>query len=172
MLLDSRDDQRLAEFGIALTNLCPRTDAKSGGADARRDRPRARRAGPQDRALENGRLGFVGVSLYAMYFGRVAGGGPEARSRTATGRARVRRAEPERPNASYPGFAHKLVWFKKLRAFAARERAGSGGETEGGSGREGGGKATRKREEGGGRAGRGKGGCSPTPEDGHPLAGG
>ena len=113
VLLDYADDRRLAEFGIALTNLCPRTTRTAAeltraeiAAAARRWRARSRAGSPRV-------VAFVGVSLYAMYYRRATGGGPGAKPETIAGARVFVVPNPSGLNASYPGFAHKLVWFKK-----------------------------------------------------------
>jgi TDG/mug DNA glycosylase family protein len=120
VLLDYAEDHRLAEFGIALTNLCPRTTrtaAELTRAEIVRGRATlARKIARWKPAV----VAFVGVSLYAMYFGRAAGGGAGAKPETISGARVFVVPNPSGLNASYPGFAHKLVWFKKLRAFLAK----------------------------------------------------
>ena len=119
VLLDYAEDQRLAEFGIALTNLCPRT-TRTAAELTRAEIARGRAA--LARKIARWRpevVSFVGVSLYAMYFGRATGGGPGPKPETISGARLFVVPNPSGLNASYPGFAHKLVWFKKLRAFLA-----------------------------------------------------
>ena len=117
VLLDYSEDQRLAEFGIALTNLCPRTTRTAAELSrAEIDRGRAALA----RKIARWRpavVAFVGVSLYAMFFRRATGGGAGAKPEVVAGARVFVVPNPSGLNASYPGFAHKLVWFKKLRAF-------------------------------------------------------
>jgi len=117
VLLDCTEDQRLAEFGIGLTNLCPRTTRTA--AELTRAEIARGRAGLA-RKIARWRpavVGFVGVSLYAMFFQRASGSGPGAKPETIA-RTRVFVVpNPSGLNASYPGFAHKLVWFRRLRVF-------------------------------------------------------
>jgi TDG/mug DNA glycosylase family protein len=117
VLLHYEDDQRLGEFGIALTNLCPRT-TRTAAELTRAEITRGRAA--LARKIARWRpavVAFVGVSLYAMYFGRATGGGPGAKPDVICGAPVFVVPNPSGLNASYPGFAHKLVWFEKLRAF-------------------------------------------------------
>ena len=75
VLLDCAEDQRLAEFGIALTNLCPRT-TRTAAELTRAEIARGRAA--LARKIARWRpavVAFVGVSLYAMFFRRASGGG-------------------------------------------------------------------------------------------------
>jgi TDG/mug DNA glycosylase family protein len=131
VLLTHAEDQRLAEFGIALTNLCPRTTRTA--AELTRDeivrgrRVLARKAGRWQPAV----VGLVGVSLYRMVFGHARSGGPGPKPDTLGGAPVFVVPNPSGLNASFPGFRHKLVWFRRLRVFvnradrAAGRRAGS-----------------------------------------------
>ena len=119
--LDFADDWRLAEFGIALTNLCPRT-TRTAAELTRAEIVRGRVA--LARKIVRWRpavVAFVGVSLYAMYFGGPgARGGPGAKAETIAGARVFVVPNPSGLNASYHGFAHKLVWFERLRRFMNR----------------------------------------------------
>jgi len=116
VLLDYADDWRLAEFGIALTNLCPRT-TRTAAELTRAEIARGRVALARKIARWKPEVvAFVGVSLYAMYFGgRGAQGGPGAKPETISGARVFVVPNPSGLNASYPGFAHKLVWFRRLQ---------------------------------------------------------
>ena len=117
VLLDFVEDQRLAEFGIALTNLCPRT-TRTAAELSRAEIDRGRTA--LARKIARWRpavVAFVGVTLYAMYFRRASGGGAGPKPETISDARVFVVPNPSGLNASYPGFAHKLVWFKQLRAF-------------------------------------------------------
>ena len=64
-------------------------------------------------------VAFVGVTVYRAFFGpRVApGAGPKPER---IGNARVFVVpNPSGLNAAYPGFADKLIWFRRLKRFAA-----------------------------------------------------
>jgi TDG/mug DNA glycosylase family protein len=112
------EDQRLAEFGIALTNLCPRatrTAAELTPTEIARGRKALLRKCEewQPRAVA-----LVGVTLYKMVFGKVASAGPGPKPETLASAPVFVVPNPSGLNASFPGFKHKLVWFEKLRAFA------------------------------------------------------
>ena len=143
-MIEYANDQRLATFGIGLTNLCPRT-TRTAAELTRAEIASGRATLARKIARWKPRVvAFVGVSLYAMYFGHGAGGGAGAKpeviawtkrgsaarspsrgglgtlsgSPSAIAGARVFVVpNPSGLNASYPGFAHKLVWFERLRAF-------------------------------------------------------
>jgi double-stranded uracil-DNA glycosylase len=65
-------------------------------------------------------VAFVGVTLYRMYFGAAAGPGPGAKKETIAGARVFVVPNPSGLNASFPGFEHKLRWFKQLRTFVER----------------------------------------------------
>jgi TDG/mug DNA glycosylase family protein len=116
-LLGYAEDQRLAELGIALTNLCPRpTRAAAELGRAELARGRAALAAKIAR-WRPGVVAFVGVSLYRSYFGVAQGPGPGPKSETVAGARVFVVPNPSGLNASFPGFAHKLPWFRDLRAF-------------------------------------------------------
>jgi TDG/mug DNA glycosylase family protein len=117
VLIDYSEDQRLAEFGIALTNLCPRT-TRTAAELTRAEIARGRTAlAAKIARWRPAVVAFVGVSLYAMFFGRAAGGGPGAKPDVISCARVFVVPNPSGLNASYPGFAHKLIWFRKLRRF-------------------------------------------------------
>jgi len=116
-LLSAGEDERLAEFGIALTNICPRvTRTAAELTTAELDAGRRALA----RKIEKLRprvVAFVGLSVFQSFFGlkKSGGAGPKA-ERVAGARVFVV-PNPSGLNASYPGFADKLVWYEALRAF-------------------------------------------------------
>jgi TDG/mug DNA glycosylase family protein len=111
---------RLADFGIGLTNLCPRTTRTAAELQpAEIDRGR----GVLTRKIRRWKpavVAFVGVSLYQTYFRLPKSGGPgEKPERIGDSRVFVV-PNPSGLNASFPGFADKLVWFTALREFVER----------------------------------------------------
>jgi TDG/mug DNA glycosylase family protein len=122
-LLDCTEDHRLAEHGIALTNLCPRT-TRTAAELTRAEIARGRAA--LVRKIARWRpavVALVGVSLYRIVFPRAASGGAGAKPDTIAGARVFVVPNPSGLNASYPGFADKLVWFRRLRRFAAIARS-------------------------------------------------
>jgi TDG/mug DNA glycosylase family protein len=115
--IGAEHDARLGELGIALTNLCPRPTRSA--AELRPDEIAAGRR-TLARKLARWRpdvVAFVGVSLYQTYFRHATSGGPGAKPESIAGAAVFVVPNPSGLNASYPGFAHKLVWFERLRRF-------------------------------------------------------
>ena len=114
------DDVRLPACGYALTNIVPR--ATRAASELSLDEFKAGRAqlGRLIARLEPEVVAFVGVTVYRAFFGPqvTAGAGPKPER---IGAARVFVVpNPSGLNASYPGFADKLVWFKRLKRFADR----------------------------------------------------
>jgi TDG/mug DNA glycosylase family protein len=69
-------------------------------------------------------VAFVGVTVYRAFFGPRAGGRPGPKPERI-GDARVFVVpNPSGLNAAYPGFADKLVWFRRLKRFAEAPDAG------------------------------------------------
>jgi TDG/mug DNA glycosylase family protein len=120
-LIDYSEDQRLADFGIALTNLCPRTTRTA--AELTRDEL-ARGQVALARKIAAWRpavVALVGISLYRTYFGAASGPGPGAKREQISGARVFVVPNPSGLNASFPGFEQKLRWFKRLRLFVDRQ---------------------------------------------------
>ncbi len=116
-LLPYTDDQRLAALGIGLTNLCPRTTrtaAELTRAELAQGRVVLARKIARWRPAV---VAFVGVTLYRSYFGASASPGPGPKLETISGARIFVVPNPSGLNASFPGFAQKLLWFRHLRAF-------------------------------------------------------
>ena len=133
--LTHTEDHRLAEFGLALTNLCPRATRAAAELSREEIERGKRRLTAKIRHLGPEVVAFVGVTIYRDFFGKAptkASGRPsiETASASATASAgegakteRICGAKvfvlpnPSGLNASFPGFKHKLVWFERLREF-------------------------------------------------------
>jgi double-stranded uracil-DNA glycosylase len=114
------EDQRLAEFGMALTNLCSR--ATRAASELRPDEMKTglRILDARIRRIHPVVVAFVGVTLYQYFFGLAASGGAGAKPETIHGARVFVLPNPSGLNAAFPGFADKLVWFKRLRSFESR----------------------------------------------------
>lgn len=132
MPLTCDEDAKLTEFGMALTNLCPR--ATRAASELRPDEiaEGKRRLERKIRRWHPEVVAFVGVSIYRSFFGRSASGGAGLKPEKI-GDSRVFVVpNPSGLNASFPGFEDKLIWFRQLREFVEtieRSRARSGAET-------------------------------------------
>jgi TDG/mug DNA glycosylase family protein len=117
-VLRAEEDGRLAEFGLALVNLCPRvtrTAAELTAAELRRGRARLV---TKIAAMQPEVVALVGVTLYPIVCGSGGPPGPGAKPGTLGGARVFVLPNPSGLNASFPSFAAKLVWFEQLAAFA------------------------------------------------------
>jgi TDG/mug DNA glycosylase family protein len=115
--LTAEEDQRLAEFGVALTNLCPRPTRSAAELTSREMAVGRIALTHKITRLRPRVVAFVGLSLYQTYFGLKKSGGAGSKPEMIA-RARVFVVpNPSGLNASFPGFAHKLVWYEGLRDF-------------------------------------------------------
>jgi double-stranded uracil-DNA glycosylase len=112
------DDVRLPSCGLALTNIVPRPTreaAELSPAEYARGRVALARLIARVRPRV---VAFVGTTVYRAFFGPRAGGGVGPKPERI-GHARVFVVpNPSGRNAVYPGFADKLVWFRRLARFA------------------------------------------------------
>jgi len=114
VLLTPEEDQRLGAFGIALTNLCPRT-TRTAAELTPSEIQRGRRALARKIARwQPGVVAFVGISIYQSYFQHKVSGGPGPKPETIAGARVFVVPNPSGLNASFPGFKDKLVWYRRL----------------------------------------------------------
>jgi TDG/mug DNA glycosylase family protein len=111
------DDGRLAEFGMAMTNLCAR--ASRSAAELTREEIVAGKAilARKIKRIAPEVVAFVGLSIYRDFFGKTASPGAGAKDEMISGARVFVLPNPSGLNASFPGFSHKLIWFEKLREF-------------------------------------------------------
>ena len=115
--LSAPEDRRLAEFGIALTNLCARP-TRSAADLTRREMDAGKILLRRKIARKRPKVvAFVGLSLYQTYFGLKKSGGAGAKQETIAGARVFVVPNPSGLNASFPGFVHKVVWYEALREF-------------------------------------------------------
>lgn len=131
--LTHTEDRRLVEFGLALTNLCPRATraaAELGREEIERGK---QRLVAKVRRLRPEVVAFVGVTIYREFFREFVGKVPRRASGLPLSEAATAGAGPKTElfcdakvfvlpnpsglNASFPGFKHKLIWFERLREF-------------------------------------------------------
>jgi TDG/mug DNA glycosylase family protein len=118
--IEFADADRLATYGIGLTNLCPRTTRTAAELTASEIDSGRRTLARKIARWRPAVVAFVGVSLYQTFFRLKASGGPgEKPERLGETRVFVV-PNPSGLNASFPGFEDKLVWFKALREFVDR----------------------------------------------------
>ncbi|HVK78911.1 MAG TPA: mismatch-specific DNA-glycosylase [Kofleriaceae bacterium] len=117
--LAAEDDQRLADFGVALINLCPRPTRSAAELTPAELAAGKRRLPARARAMQPAVVALVGVTLYTLMFGATATPGPGPKPETLAGARVFVLPNPSGRNAAFPGFADKQVWFERLRAFTA-----------------------------------------------------
>jgi len=118
VLLQPEEDVRLVEFGLGLTNLCPRP-TRAAAELGKEEMAAGRKALERKIAcLRPKVIAFVGLTIYQSYFGHAKTGGAGEKPETIHGAWVYVVPNPSGLNQSFPGFAHKLVWFVKLREFA------------------------------------------------------
>jgi TDG/mug DNA glycosylase family protein len=116
--LTYEDDARLAEFNLALTNLCPRATRSAAELSAEEMERGRRLLARKIARLKPAVVAFVGLTLYQRYFGHPRSGGPGAKDERVFGARVFVVPNPSGLNAAFPGFRHKLVWYETLREFA------------------------------------------------------
>lgn len=127
--LTAADDQRLAEWRLALVNLCPRP-SQTAAELARTELHAGRRALVKKiHTMRPSVVALVGVTLYPIVFSQrdrravgpaTPGPGPKPER---LGGARVFVVpNPSGRNASFPTFDAKLVWFVALHKFLRGNR--------------------------------------------------
>jgi TDG/mug DNA glycosylase family protein len=122
VILRADEDQRLAEFGYALTNVCPRT-TKTAAHLTRAELARgAKQLRAKVRQLHPRVVALVGVTLYPIVVPRERGTkltpGPGPKPELVEGARLFVVPNPSGLNASFPTFDAKLVWFRQLALFA------------------------------------------------------
>jgi double-stranded uracil-DNA glycosylase len=113
------EDQRLTEFGFALTNLCPRATRSAAELDRQEINRGRKRLEAKIARLRPEVVAFVGITIYRDFFGKSAEG-PGAKEDRIHGARVFVLPNPSGLNASFPGFRHKLEWFERLREFLER----------------------------------------------------
>jgi double-stranded uracil-DNA glycosylase len=112
------DDERLARYGLALTNLCER--ATRSASELKSDEVhRGKEALLQKIVrLQPSVIAFVGATIYRYFSTDRANYGVGPKTETIHGGRVFVLPNPSGLNANFPGFKDKLVWFEKLREFA------------------------------------------------------
>ena len=108
---------------MALTNLCPRATRAASELHSDEMKTGLRTLNAEDSTYPSGVVAFVGITLYRYFFGLAASGGAGAKPETIHGARVFVLPNPSGLNAAFPGFADKLVWFKRLRSFESRVAA-------------------------------------------------
>jgi TDG/mug DNA glycosylase family protein len=118
-VLKAVDDQRLAEFGHALVNLCARPTQLASELTSTELAAGRVALLKKIRAMQPAVVALVGVTLYPIVCGRGGPAGPGAKDDTLEGARVFVVPNPSGLNASFPTFADKAPWFVRLADFAA-----------------------------------------------------
>jgi double-stranded uracil-DNA glycosylase len=131
--LGYEDDFKIVKYGLALTNLCPR--ATRSASELERDEiERGTSAVLRKIArLKPAVVALVGATLYRYFSIDRAQGGVGPKAEIIKGARLFVLPNPSGLNANFPGFKDKLVWFEKLREFAASELEQKSGKGPGSS---------------------------------------
>ena len=116
--LTCEQDDRLIEFGLALTNLCPRPTRSAAELSAEEMARGRTLLARKITRVEPRIVAFVGISIYRHFFKIAAGQGAGAKPEKIDEAKVFALPNPSGLNASFPGFKDKLIWFEKLRDFA------------------------------------------------------
>ena len=111
-------DRDLARYGLALTNLCPRATRSAAELTPDEMRRGCRTLARKVRRLRPAVVAFVGLTVYQRCVRAPAAGGAGQKLQPFGGARAFVLPNPSGLNASFPGFEHKLVWFRRLAAFA------------------------------------------------------
>lgn len=115
VLLRPEEDCRLVEFGLGLTNICPRPSRSAAELTAEELAAGRQALDRKIRRLRPRVVAFVGLTIYQHFFKlKKSGGAGEKSERIHEARVFVV-PNPSGLNQSFPGFAQKLEWFVKLR---------------------------------------------------------
>ena len=118
-VLKAQDDQRLAEFGHALVNLCARPTQLASELTSTELAAGRVALLKKIRAMQPGVVALVGVTLYPIVCGRGGPPGPGPKDDVLEGARVFVVPNPSGLNASFPTFADKAPWFVRLAEFAA-----------------------------------------------------
>jgi double-stranded uracil-DNA glycosylase len=118
-MLTYEDDRRLVEFDLALTSLCSRATRSAAELSTAEMIAGREVLARKIRRVRPHVVAFVGVSIYRGFFGVTKGEGAGPKEEQIFGARVFVLPNPSGLNASYPGFKDKLIWFERLRDFAA-----------------------------------------------------
>lgn len=113
------EDQRLPEFGLALTNLCSRASASAAELRSEEFEDGKRRLQAKIQRLKPRLVVFVGLSVYQKFFAKSRSGGAGLKEDQINGARVFVLPNPSGRNANFPSFEDKLVWFRRLAELLA-----------------------------------------------------
>lgn len=117
--LEAAEDAKAVALGLGLTNVCPRPTRSAAELSREELREGARDLLEKLSALQPAVVALVGVTLARVVLPASRESGPGPREATIGGARVFVLPNPSGRNAAFPGFRSKLVWFERLREFAA-----------------------------------------------------
>jgi TDG/mug DNA glycosylase family protein len=115
--LTAAEDRRLLEFGLGLTNLCPRPTRSAAELTPAELTAGARTLRRKIAALRPAVVVPVGLTVYMRLAATARSGGAGEKPERIAGAPLFVVPNPSGLNASFPGFRHKLLWFERLRSW-------------------------------------------------------
>ena len=114
-LLPPEEDRRLLDWRLGITNLCARPSRAA--AELTRDELKAgaRALAKKVARFRPRAVALVGIGLYKQVFPDGKTPGPGEKPERLAGAPLFVLPNPSGLNASFPGFAQKLIWFERLR---------------------------------------------------------
>lgn len=108
------EDRRVVEFGLGLTNLCPRASREASELSADELEAGARALAKKVERLKPRVVALVGVTIFRTLFPGSKSRGPGLKEERLGRAAVFVLPNPSGRNAAFPGFAAKLRWFRAL----------------------------------------------------------
>jgi TDG/mug DNA glycosylase family protein len=112
------DDERLVQYGMALTNLCARATRSASELERDEIQRGTRTVQRKIARLRPAVVAFVGASIYRYFCADRTSSRVGPKSERISGARVFVLPNTSGLNANFPGFKDKLVWFEKLREFA------------------------------------------------------
>jgi TDG/mug DNA glycosylase family protein len=113
--LGFEEDHRLAEFGMALTNLCQRASRAASELTSAEIEAGKNTLLRKIRRVQPKLVAFVGVSIYRELYPASNSKGAGPKPEILYGAQVFVLPNPSGRNAAFPGFEDKLVWFRRLK---------------------------------------------------------
>lgn len=117
--LAPEEDGRLLEFGLGVTNLCARPTRAAAELTREELAEGARLLERKIARLAPTWVALVGLTIYKQLFPKGTPG-PGEKPETLAGARLYVLPNPSGLNASFPGFSHKLKWFRDLKEKSGR----------------------------------------------------
>jgi TDG/mug DNA glycosylase family protein len=117
------DDVRLPEYGLALTNIAARATREAAELTASDYASGRRQLARTIATTRPAVVAFVGGTAYRRFFGPAASKGPGPKPERIGHAAVFVVPNPSGRNVAYPGFADKLVWYRRLKRWGERLEA-------------------------------------------------